>query len=103
MENLPAQSQKEKNSNLSIGLIMLNIILALILSSTVHEDDDPDGIMFIISLVVSATVLLGGYAFSYHGKGYRWAKIVFGILLVISIVVLGLLWYAWQLGKGFKN
>ena len=103
MENLPSQIQKEKNSNLSIALILLNIFLALILSTTIGKDRDPDGVMFIIVLSISSTVLLGGYAFTYHGKGYRWAKIVFGILLVISIAVLGLLWYVWQLGKGFKN
>lgn len=103
METSPAQIQKEKNSNLSLGLIVLNILLTLILTSTIPKEDDPDGIMFFVSLILSSTVLLGAYAFTYHGKSYRWAKIVFGILLVISMAVLGLLWYFWQLGKGFRN
>ncbi|MFC3561425.1 hypothetical protein [Pedobacter jamesrossensis] len=98
-----AEVNKQKNSNLSVGLIALNIFLALILSTTVSKNDDPDGISIFFILAISGTILLGGYAFTYHGKGYRWAKWLFGILLVISLLLFALLWYAWQLGHAFKN
>lgn len=103
MESSPAQQQKAKNSILSVVLIAVNVLLALVLATTIHEDDDPDNIMVLVSLAFSSTILLGGYAFTYHGKEHRWAKIVFGIVLVISLAFIGLLWYAFQLGKGFNH
>lgn len=93
---------KEKNSNLSILLIIVNIILVLIFFSLIpgSEDEEIAGMFF---AGVAFVVLVGLYAFSYHGKGYRLAKWIFGISLIILLIFMGLLWYAAQLGKAFQH
>lgn len=93
---------KEKNSNLSILLIIVNIILVLIFFSMVPgtEDEEIAGMFF---GGIAFVVLVGLYAFSYNGKDYRVAKWVFGISLIILLIFLGLLWYATQLGKAFQH
>ncbi|MBC8987005.1 hypothetical protein H9X96_14615 [Pedobacter sp. N36a] len=95
--------EKQKNSNLSIALIALNFILMLVLSTTFQPSGEFDGALVLLILPFSATILLGGYIYTYRGKGYRWAKILFIVLLVISIIFMGIFWYAWQLGHAFKN
>lgn len=103
MENSPTQLQKQKNSNLSIFLIAINILLSLIFFLVLTEDNDLDYGMMLFAFAISVTILLGPYAFTYHGKGYRWAKWVFGLAFIISLVFIGLLWYATGLAAAFKN
>lgn len=95
--------QKQKNSNLSIALIVLNAILMLVLSTTLQPSDESYATLILLILPFSATILLGGYIYTYRGKGYHWAKILFVVLLVISIIFMSIFWYAWQLGHAFKN
>ncbi|MNK22841.1 hypothetical protein D3C87_411220 [compost metagenome] len=93
---------QEKNSNLSILLIIVNVILVLIFFNvTPSSEDEQITAMFFGGLAF--VVLLGFYAFSYHGKDYRVAKWIFGISLAILLVFSGLLWYAFELGKAFQH
>lgn len=101
MENQQVINQK-KNSQLSLVLILTNVILALLLSTTGEQYSDPLTQGFIY-FILAATILLGGFVFTYHGKVYLWAKIVFAISFVICLVLFGLLWYATALGHAFQN
>lgn len=102
MESTQTENWKQKNSNLSIALIMVNVFLVLIFINTgnVPEGQAELNIAFAIW---SATVLVGIYAFSYHGKGYRIAKWIFAGLLLLSIAFISLLVYVIGLAHAFKN
>ena len=100
MEQSEIELQKEKNSNLGIVLIFANFSLLVAFAFSGSEDGSELGFAV---LGLGSLFLLGGYAFSYHGKGYKLGKWLFGIGLLIGIIVFGLLWYAWQLGKGFSH
>ena len=100
MEPSELEAQKEKNSNLSIALIFVNLILLVIFAFSGGEDENGVGLCV---LGIGLIFLLGCYAFSYHGKGYRLGKWLFAIALVIGIIFFGFLWYVWQLGKGFNH
>ena len=93
---------QEKNSNLSILLIIVNVILVLIFFNLTPSSED-EQITAMLFGGLAFVVLLGFYAFSYHGKDYRVAKWIFGISLVILLVFSGLLWYAFELGKAFQH
>ncbi|WP_421945554.1 hypothetical protein [Pedobacter sp.] len=102
MESNSLEISKQKNSNLSILLIIVNIILLLVFAKIGTLSEDQEIISYIL-LVIGGTILLGGYAFSYHGKGYRIAKWLFGIALIISIALFVLLWYVAGLAKAFQH
>lgn len=102
MEDNLKNIQKEKNSGLSVILIMVNIVLSIILANVNSSIDNGAELTFIV-MVFSATILIGGYAFTYHGKSYRIAKWIFGILFLISMLLIGLLWYAAALGHAFQH
>jgi len=90
---------KEKNSNLSIVLIITNIILVMIFFNLTptSEDESIAGMYF---SGVAFVVMLGIYAFSYNSRPAKW---FFGITLLILLAFSGLLWYAAQLGKAFQH
>ena len=94
---------QRKNSNLSIVLIVVNILLSLILSTTFTKNNELDQQMILFPIAVSATVLLSAYLLTYRGKGYRWAIWLFVIALIISVAYIALLWYATGLAAAFKN
>lgn len=93
------QQLKEKNSNLSVLLIIVNLILVLIFFNLTPSSED-EGIMGMYLAGLAFVVLQGIYAFGY---GYRAAKWFFGISLVILLIFTGLLWYVAQLGKAFQH
>ncbi|RZL37690.1 MAG: hypothetical protein EOO96_04535 [Pedobacter sp.] len=99
MESSEITIQKQKNSNLSVALITVNIFLLFIFAFCVDEDNE----IPVFVLGIGLNVLLAGYAFTYHGKGYRIGKWIFGIVLLVSLVMFGLLWYATQLGRAFSH
>ncbi len=98
----PGENNINKHVSLSAGLILANTLLAIYSFGGVYEYD-PDNIRTIFAALLSITILIGIFAFGYRGKSYRWAMWLFVILLIISIALLGLAWYAMQLGKAFKN
>lgn len=93
------QQLKEKNSNLSVLLIIVNLILVLIFFNLTPNSED-EGMMAMYFTGVAFVVLQRLYAFGY---GYRAAKWFFGISLVILLIFSGLLWYGYQLGKAFQH
>ena len=93
---------KQKNSHVSIFLILINLLLVLIytvigFNSEINESEN------ILWLLLSFTILISGYAFYYNGKKYRIGKWLFAISFIIGAIYFGLLWYATQLGKGFNH
>lgn len=105
MEDNTKELIKQKNSRISVVLIVVNTILVLILANAgagadSSEDQTTRNQLLCLACLV---VLLGGYAFSYHGKGYRLGKWLFVIALLTGLVFFGLLWYATQLGKAFQH
>lgn len=103
VETTKVNTEKEKNSYLSIILIAVNLLLAYGLSLTMHGLGDEDAFIALSFIMPTATVLLGAFAFTYHGKGYRWAKWLFGISLIIVIAIFGFLFYATGLGSAFQH
>jgi len=100
MEENEVQSNKQKNSNLSVALIFANLILAVLFFSATGVEKSEETVIY---LATGFLVLQGGYAFTYHGKGYRVGKWLFAIALVIALSFYGLMWYATQLGKAFAH
>ena len=76
---------KLKNSYLSIALIFLNLILAYALITTITDKGGDGEIVMFLEMVAATILLVGIFAFSYHGKGYNWAKWVFGLILAVGI------------------
>lgn len=93
---------KQKNSNLSILFIIVNIILLLVFANIEDSKGDQATVNYCY-LAGGATVLLGCYAFSYHGNGYRIAKWLFAISLIISLTLGGLIWYSSALAGAFQH
>jgi hypothetical protein len=93
---------KQKNSSLSVIMIGVNLLLLIIFLNITpnSENEQFEAIAFTSFAFV---VLVGLYAFSYHGKAYRAGKWIFGIALFIFLIFVGLLWYAAQLGKAFQH
>lgn len=102
MEKISNEIEKQRSSNISIVLILVNLLLLLIFLSIGKASEDRQ-IVNMAGMVWAATVLIGIYAFSYPGKPYRIAKWLFGILLLVSIVFAALVMYLAALGHGFKN
>lgn len=102
MSNEIKEQLKQKNSNLSILFIIVNSILVLIFFNVTPNSED-EQIMSLAFTGLAFVILIGFYAFSYHGKPYRAAKWIFGISLIILLVFSGLLWYVFQLGKAFQH
>jgi len=101
-EQLSKESEQSKNVNLSVGLIFLNCTLAIICFGGAYHHD-PDNILSFFAFFISITILTGIFAFAYHDKKYRWVKWLFGILLLITLLLSALFWYASELGKGFNH
>lgn len=102
MENSSSEIQKQKNSALSIGLIIVNVILVLLFFNSTAKLEGGDEINFAI-VVFSATVLVGGYALTYRGKAYRAAKWIFLVLLLISLFFISIIIYVSELGRAFQH
>ncbi|WP_443945177.1 hypothetical protein ACJVDH_20010 [Pedobacter sp. AW1-32] len=92
---------KQKNSNLSVLLIFANCILLFFFTTILDRGQKLEEGLAVSGLIF--IVLLGGYAFTYHGKGYRTGKWLFGIAVLAALILYGLLWYATQLGHAFAH
>lgn len=102
MDNRNPELQQQKNSELSLALIVVNVVLATILYSNVASSDDAKTLIIPVMVWV-ATVLIGIYRSTYSGKAQKLPKWVFGVLLLISLVLIGLTMYIIALGGAFKN
>ncbi len=105
MDNTP-ETLKQRNSRISVTLIVVNFLLLFIFAHVGRGGSDNSEGQAVENGIICFTgiiVLLGGYAFSYHGKAYRLGKWLFGIALLIGLVLLGLLWYVAQLAHAFQH
>lgn len=93
---------KQRNSGLSVVMIGVNLLLLLIFLNVTPSSEN-EQIEAIVLTSFAFVILVGMYAFSYHGKAYRAGKWIFGIALVIFLIFMGLFWYAAQLGKAFQH
>lgn len=93
---------KQKNSNISILLICIIVFFVFIYTSIGYNSENNEAEKS-LWLLVSLTILLGGYAFCYKGKKYRLGKWLFAISFLICAIYFGLLWYSTQLGKAFNH
>ncbi|ELY2018200.1 hypothetical protein SL053_002117 [Flavobacterium psychrophilum] len=83
---------------LSIILMTINTLLCY---NFIPNDFETFGekIIFLIPII---TLLFSGYACAYKLKN-NMVKIVYAILIIVSVLILGCYWYIIQLGKAFKN
>lgn len=88
MMETPAIQNKEKvkNSKLSVWLIILNLILAFILSLTVPNPGESKYVWSLIMVLLVAIVSLAIYSFSYHGEGYNWGKWLLGFTIIVAVI-----------------
>ncbi|MCH5719814.1 hypothetical protein [Niabella hibiscisoli] len=93
---------QQKNRQLSLALIVLNVILVLCLELTGKLSEDESALNLLLA-GISATVLLGVFAFGYKGRGGRLGKWLFVIVLLLTLGYGALIWYAFQLGKAFQH
>ena len=86
LETTPnTKPDKLKNSYLSIGLIFLNMVLAYVLITTITDKGGDAEILMFLEMLAATILLIGIFAFGYHGKGYNWAKWIFGLILAVGI------------------
>jgi len=102
MEENSVEIQKKRNSGLTVVLIVVNVFLALLYANVTDNSEDQTYINY-VWLAGSLTFLLGGFAFTYHGKDYRWGKWLFALLLIVSLGFLALLIMATGLEHAFHN
>ena len=83
-------------------MIIVNMILLLVyLNYGYHtENEKYENTLYVVG---GFLVLLAGFAFSYHGKGYNMAKWIFGLVLLIMLFLLGMMIYVTGLGKAFQH
>lgn len=93
---------QQKNSVVSLVLILLNVILVLCLGVSGNLSEDESAFNLLLAGAM-ATVLLGIFAFNYKGKAYRFGKWLFVTVLLLTLGYGALIWYAYQLGKAFQH
>lgn len=90
-------------SQLSVILILVNFILVFILSQIGRNSNDPEGFLAYTYLIGASIILLGGFAFTYHGKEYRLAKGLFGISIVVGLLYLAFFVYLTALAGAYQH
>lgn len=94
---------KLTNSQLSVVLILVNLVLVSNLSQIGRHGDDPEGFLTYAYLIGTSVILLGGFAFTYHGKEYRLAKWLFGISVVVGLLYGAFFLYIIALAGAYQN
>lgn len=90
---------KERNSDWSILLIIANITLLIIYMNVGNLKDELTSEGKFLWLSMSVNVLLGFYAFSYHGKKYQLGKVFFILLSIFNVLCYSELWIS---SKSFR-
>lgn len=93
---------KEKNSNLTVGLIFINLILLSVFLNLGYVTEN-EHIFNVILMIGALSFLLGGYALSYRGKGYRAGRWLFAASLVLAAAAIGLYLYAAGMAAAFQH
>lgn len=92
----------EKQSNISIMMIVGIVIMTVIFINSVHNTEIESIILFVLVCPIF-TVLLGMYTFTYRGKTYIVSRVIFFIFLIVSLFCLAAIFYLGELGKGYSH
>jgi len=92
----------EQQANISIMLVIAIILMVgVYMGCTQSSENDRLFQGAVIAPII--TLLSGIYTFSYRGKGHLTSRVVFFILLALSIFSIGMLYYITELGKAFAH
>ncbi|WP_026976236.1 hypothetical protein [Flavobacterium tegetincola] len=97
------KASKMTNSQLSVALIVVNLFLIIIFSKIGNGTNDPDGLLTYFYFIGGSIVLLGGFAFTYHGKQYRWAKWLFGVSIIAGAICVAFIMYITAMAGAFQH
>lgn len=102
MKEQTTEQVKLKNSQVSVWMIITNtILLAIYLNyGYLSENQRYANILY---MSVGILILLGCFAFSYHGKGYNIGKWIFGVMLIITLALFGMAVYVAGLAAAFQH
>lgn len=92
----------EQQANISIMLV-IGIILMFGVYMGCTQSSENDRLSQGAMIIPIITILSGIYTFSYRGKGHLTSRVVFFILLALSIFSIGALYYITELGKAFAH
>ena len=98
-----AKPNRLTQSQLSVVLILVNFVLVFILSQIGRSSNDPEGFLTYAYLIGASVILLGGFAFTYHGKEYKLAKWLFGISVVFGLLYLAFFVYLTALAGAYQH
>ena len=92
----------EKQSNISIMMIVGIVIMTVIFINSVHNTEIESIILFAMVCPIF-TVLLGMYTFTYRGKAYILSRVTFYVFFILSLFCLAAIFYLTELGKGYSH
>lgn len=95
---LPEEEQK----NWSVPLILAITVMFIVYLCCTPVDEDT-GLLYIAITPVLLSVLTGAYIYTYRGKKSRMARLIFTVLLLISLVMLFGFFYLMELGHAYRN
>ena len=101
-EETSGDLELNRQSGISMLLITGILIIVAILLSIGNSTED-EQIYQLALLCPVLTILLGIYTFTYRGKAFLLSRVVFFILLVLSLLSLFSLWYLIELGKAYAH
>lgn len=102
MEEISGDLELKRQSGISMLLIIGILVMGAILLS-IGNSTENDQIYQLALLCPVLTILLGIYTFTYRGKAFLLSRVVFFILLVLSLLSLFSLWYLIELGKAYAH
>ena len=100
------QSGNDLELNRQSGISMLLIIGILVMAAiliSIGDSTENEQVYQLALLCPVLTILLGIYTFTYRGKAFLLSRIVFFILLALSMFSLFSLWYLIELGKAYAH
>ncbi|MCJ0741551.1 hypothetical protein [Pedobacter montanisoli] len=102
MEEIEQQKLKRKNSDISILMIVVNLLL-MVMFLTIGKLTEDQVYLNIVYISIGITCLVFLYAVSYHGKGYNRGKWFFAIALIISVILVVFMIYVFNLAQAFVH
>lgn len=85
-------------------VLIFAIVFMFIVYTRCTPSDEDTGILLMVLIAPVVTILLGAYLFAYRGKGTNGtARVIFIILIILSLVLLGGLAFLMALGGAYKN
>ncbi|WP_410222037.1 hypothetical protein [Pedobacter sp.] len=102
MEEIEQQRLKRKNSDISILMIVVNLLL-LVMFLTIGKLTEDQVYLNIVYISIGMAFLAFLYAISYHGRGYNRGKWFFALVLIISVILVIFIIYGFNLAEAFAH